>query len=457
MRIILLFFALVIVVAAKSQDLWAPAGHPGSCAYIQRLYADTANDALYAGGECTFNGTNNDNALYKYQDGAWSTIGIFDQSIRSIVNYHDTIIVSGGFSTINGQPHESCVYLYDGEWYDYGAFVGSPFHLKILEDDLYLVGGFIYINDGDTAKGVAKRVGNHWEAVGRLQDVLPNNSPMVMDIAIFNDEIYICGNISSTTTSSDFFKLEGDAWVPAASTGLYGSFAVGNALEVYQNELYIAGGIHISEGNIGEGVLKYDGVGSLQPVGTGLQDMDNGQALYVVAEDMEVHDGKLFVGGVFWHAGNVPAWRMATWDGNKWCGLGGEIEGRVETIAFYHDTLFYGSQSNPNVDGVFTNHMARYLGSTYADTCSLPVGVPTEFTVQEQLVIWQGGGAGTLQISGFKKGDVLYIHDALGRQVLSLSMMENEHYVTPPLVGGSYIASRVGKNGRTNSTRFVVF
>ncbi|MBK7297065.1 MAG: hypothetical protein IPI91_10695 [Flavobacteriales bacterium] len=137
MRIILLFFALVIVVAAKSQDLWAPAGHPGSCAYIQRLYADTANDALYAGGECTFNGTNNDNALYKYQDGAWSTIGIFDQSIRSIVNYHDTIIVSGGFSTINGQPHESCVYLYDGEWYDYGAFVGSPFHLKILEDRKY--------------------------------------------------------------------------------------------------------------------------------------------------------------------------------------------------------------------------------------------------------------------------------------------------------------------------------
>ena len=35
-------------------------------------------------------------------------------------------------------------------------------------------------------------------------------------------------------------------------------------------------------------------------------------------------------------------------------GLGGEILGRIETIAFYHDTLFYGSQSNPNVDGVFT-------------------------------------------------------------------------------------------------------
>ena len=131
-----LFWVLsgLFVLSAKSQDLWAPAGHPGTCAYIQRLFSDTLNDALYAGGECTFNGLNNDNTLYKYQDGSWTTIGIFDHAILSMVNFRDTIIVSGAFGIVNGQPHEACVYLSNGEWFDYGTFVGSPFHTKDLRE-----------------------------------------------------------------------------------------------------------------------------------------------------------------------------------------------------------------------------------------------------------------------------------------------------------------------------------
>ncbi|MFT3883947.1 MAG: hypothetical protein QM724_00525 [Flavobacteriales bacterium] len=134
-----------------------------------------------------------------------------------------------------------------------------------------------------------------------------------------------------------------------------------------------------------------------------------------------VKDGLLFACGGFNYAGNVPAAFTATWDGERWCGLGGSLDPFLGalSIGFYGDTLFVGCGNT--ADGRPVNHLARYTGTHWGDTCSVAMGptsvaeVPAECS--PALVAL---GSGWYMLKGNLSGTVLRVYQASGALVRTL-------------------------------------
>ncbi|MDP4198016.1 MAG: T9SS type A sorting domain-containing protein [Bacteroidota bacterium] len=63
-----------------------------------------------------------------------------------------------------------------------------------------------------------------------------------------------------------------------------------------------------------------------------------------IVQTLAVHNGKLYAGGHFIHAGssNSVVNHIAVWDGTKWSSLGGGIDGYVNALTFIGDTLYAG-------------------------------------------------------------------------------------------------------------------
>ena len=82
---------------------------------------------------------------------------------------------------------------------------------------------------------------------------------------------------------------------------MYGGMGSVNKMLIYQNELYIAGGFHQSEGNIGNNIQRWDG-SQWRTVGMGTN-----TTIY----DMKIHKNELYIGGQFSYVDNIPAQRIA--------------------------------------------------------------------------------------------------------------------------------------------------
>jgi hypothetical protein len=103
-----------------------------------------------------------------------------------------------------------------------------------------------------------------------------------------------------------------------------------------------------------------------------LQLYDNSDQYAASVYSLAVHDGLLFAGGSFFFADHVPMSNIATWDGTKWCSLGGSLDPQVRTMTFFHDTLYVGC--GLTADGMDSNGAAKFIGSTFQEECST-VGV----------------------------------------------------------------------------------
>ena len=95
----------------------------------------------------------------------------------------------------------------------------------------------------------------------------------------------------------------------------------------------------------------------------------------------------------------------------------GDQWGAASSMDFYHDTLFvvYGDTA----DGQFVNNLAKFIGSSYVDSCGAPVGIsaiaPPDRTV---LLAWPDA-SGNWTVAGAAPGmQPVFISDAAGRVTL---------------------------------------
>ncbi len=365
--------ALITVFAVMNAlGQWESAGVPFRIFEMGNIHSDTISDALYFCGESSLNNDfdASDGAVPVYTNGQWDTLGVFGGRVQTMARWGDTLIAGGPFSNWNGDPLvRRCAFLDGAEWLPFGDFDNSIYRFKVIGDNLYAIGAFDVV-DGQSCQGIAKRVSGHWEPVGTFNVI---NSPNIQDLAEWNGTLYATGTIRyGAPNPKDIAYLSGTGeWLPLGP-GIEGGFGAGRALAVYNDGLYVSGSIPIAAGNAGHGIMRWDGQ-QFYSVGTGFQGLD-GTYLYLVgASELEVYDGKLWACGTFSYAGNVPCPGIAYWDGARWCGLPMGPEPEINTIEFFHDTLF--ASCHVNLFGQPVNCAVRFIGSVYSDTCSVAVGV----------------------------------------------------------------------------------
>lgn len=425
---------------------WVPAGMPGNAMTLQGAYSDPGNDTVYFYGSIQVDTTQQwfeSNAVMRYANGQWDTLGVIRGLVNSVVLYRDTLIVAGTFDEVDGLPIERIVAYAGGSWFPYGSFDNGVRKVKMLNDELYAVGGFLTA-DGDTCYGVAKRMGNLWQGVGEF---VPDSWSGLVNIELYDGAVVVIGPATINGIRS-VFQYDGLSWSPLGP-GILGGLAGLRSIAVFQGDLYVGGQIPLGAGNPGQEIMRWDG-SSFHGLGLGLQAELGDFSSFSGCFDMTVHDNKLFVCGGFNYAGGVLAQGVASWDGTQWCGVPGEFTSTnhyANALAFYYDTLFV--QCGDTADGQFVNQVAKFVGTDYADTCAT-VGMLEVNGFGPAMLVYpnpvQVGGS--VQVSALPQGTAaLQIMDMVGRVLAVKELRSTDSRVElslADLMPGSYL---VGLDG----------
>lgn len=369
-----LVFLCLHGVTLRAQ-IWIGAEMPFFCTgVVTQLYDDTSDDRLLACGAITASDNFAACSIIRYDGNAWDTLGVFGNIIRTVVRYGDTLLAGGGFSTVHGQPMRALAAYYDQAWHPYGDFpigyAAEVRKLRVINGSLYAVGSFAIL-DGHTCNGVARREGGQWVNIG-LIDYSEGLEPIVIDIAEYQGDIIVGGEMSPLNMDGhDILRYDGQEW-SVLGGGILGGFSAVGALEVYQSELYVGGDIYEDAGNAGHGLMRWNG-SEWNDVGGSMRDIYGGTENNASVLSLLQHDDKLYVGGGFGYAGDIPANQFAIWDGTGWCANGDSLGNATRAMAFYHDTLFVNCRNELNSGPA--NYVARWTGGSLEQVCEPGVGI----------------------------------------------------------------------------------
>jgi hypothetical protein len=156
------------------------------------------------------------------------------------------------------------------------------------------------------------------------------NGPVYAMHSAQDRKLYVAGGFTGST--QDNMKAiaywNGLDWI-----GIPG-FSIGsiNALEHDGISLY-AGGIFPGIGEaLSPAIARYSN-GSWHSLKNGLRNMQSNSIKQAEVKAMKYAHGKLYVGGQFDSAGNIPVQNIAYWDGTDWHGMGAGIPGIINDIA----------------------------------------------------------------------------------------------------------------------------
>lgn len=190
---------------------------------------------------------------------------------------------------------------------------------------------------------------------------LPGFDDVVRALVVFRGDLIAAGDfdVAGRRRVGHIARWDGIAWQPLGE-GLSG---VVYALAVYQDRLIAAGQFMSSDGISVGPVASWDGTAwsSLGPAASGLVVGLEAYALYIDGET-------LVAGGSFDRMGEVPARRIARWDGSSWSAIGAGFEGTVNTIGVFEGDLIAGGRLVSSGDSSLAN-VARWDGASWG-----PVG-----------------------------------------------------------------------------------
>jgi len=152
--------------------------------------------------------------------------------------------------------------------------------------------------------------------------------------AVYNNKL-IVGGFANSPTGPTIASWDGQQWELLGS----GLDAPVRALGVHNGELYAggeffhAGGVSVSK------IARWDGA-QWHDVGGGI----SGPFFPMVFSFASVK-GRLIVGGFFAAAGSTQASNIAAWDGTSWSALGSGRPGSVEAIAHFQGKIIAGGSA----------------------------------------------------------------------------------------------------------------
>ena len=435
---------------------------------VYAIYGDEEEGLFYVGG-----GYSTQGCLAVYDGTSWNNLNwdSNDWPIYSITKFKNEVYVCGGFEYAdetychliakwNGVQWDTVTTLIDGG----NIFLGGTKGLFATDSFLYLTGTFNYVGNV-YSPGIIKYDGAQWIAIGNFEGTFPGGANVngFNCAAIYNNELYVGGDYEDSTGHTErIAKFDGVNWSNLGQ-GINGGFAGVVDLQVYKNELYAAGTFTKAEGDPGDFIAKWNG-SSWSEVGSGMAGYNatnnNGQI-----HDLIVYNDDLYACGVFHYAGGVSAFHIAKWNGSQWCGFGDTLDNVCVALGSLNGDLYMGGgfeviSTNSIETGDSINHIAKWIGGNYVDTCSVPVTINEIVENDFYFSLYPNFSNGTLNIIYNTKEDcLLTLYDINGKQVATVSLFhyfKNRLLNVSELPPGVYLAAVSCKGERVWSEKVMV-
>jgi len=420
MKILAFLFALWTITFPLSSQNWIQVGDLNNTPRV--MLNDTVSGLLYLAGNFRFNGVDTVDGFCAYDGATFTSFGRrFDcvsfgcDPAFMIARYQEQLYLSGpGLTIIDGVDVKG-IARWDGTQWE-PAMPGlagneTPYldGYCIHQGLFYSVGSF-RTADGDTCNSVAYWDGQKWTGLGFIP--YPDNGlPRVSRVIFYQDQLYVAGNFSwEVSGGQDIARLTNTGW-ELVGGGLYGGLANVMDMEVYNGELYICGSFRSSDGNVGNKIMRWNGQKWLK-VGDGFC------AQNIIPTEMMVYNDKLYVVGIFDCVNNnILASNIASWDGERWCNLGDSyFNNTISCITEYKGEIYVGGGFT-EVDGQPCSYFAKYIGDHSTDTCSAPISAAPE-PAKEGFSLWPNPATDLLQVQAPAPIESVWVFDALGRELL---------------------------------------
>jgi hypothetical protein len=296
------------------------------------------------------------------------------------------IYIGGNFTTLNSEPI-SYLAKWDGtNWSQVGSGVDGP--VWALETDgnfnLYAGGAFTHAG-GLVANRIAKWDGTSWFPLDEAGGLTNGVNGLVRSIAIGNTGIYVGGDFTvAGGTNAYYAALYNTAGNPDTWEDLDILWTVGNvySIDFANNTVFIGGGFFKNNGWPGNGIIKKEGNGNWEAMGSG-----SPLGVYKLVANT---NGEVFAVGDFTADAGPAANQIAKWNGTMWETLGNErfnFEQLVD-IALYGSNTIYTTRLNfENSNYLYGNRIYKWDGFSWS---GLGEGVGDYWTssVQIKTLAW---------------------------------------------------------------------
>ena len=340
---------------------------------VQVLYADSITGYLWAGGPFHISALNHRKSGCGYFDGQqWHVIDTLLSGASLAFASFQGQLYAGGYHGIfipdtfaTGVPFTASMLM---RWEDpymepvipWDRSQGAIMKLLVHEEYLYAFGAFDSVGSLPASKA-ARWDGTTWKALPTLDDYRGS----IAEAAFYQGELYVGGNFQGQGSPylSDVAHLKDGVWQPMEQ-GLSGPQTWISGMVVYDSLLVVGGRFRKSFGDPAEAVMAWDGQQWLE--------LDQGLWAGQV-EEVYVHEGELYAGGVFFIPGDPDMCFLARWDGQHWQRVG-YLDNKVLTFASTDSGLYMGGGFN-FIGGVPHNKVVRYgPAATPTAVEAMPVG-----------------------------------------------------------------------------------
>jgi len=377
LRFFFIFLSSLVFVHTKidAQNFFSVGNGIGGCD-VRTLFADTASNILYVGGDYISVRGLNTQGIASWNGTQWDSLGsgldyngICARYVAGIVRYQNEIWVCGGIDSIGGKKLWWGARWNGTQWdsipggTQYFNYNGMIWNFYVSNNELYAMGAFDSIG-GIASDKIAKWNGSAWTSFPPLDTT--SGGWAITCASMYNGELYVGGNFDSQIASNmkDIAKWNGTNW-QSVGGGLSGANTVVDDLTVFNGELYVSGYFQTSFGDPGNNIAKWNGT-SWSQVGTGC----GGANVFAMKE----YRNELYVGGAINDAGGTPVTYIAKWDGSQWYDLGSILDNTVTSFAVMNNALYVGG-GFWSIDGdTLMSGVAKYEPPVAIETLSSEYG-----------------------------------------------------------------------------------
>lgn len=427
----LLFFCLT----SKAQiGNWQKVGPNNEIFKNQIWTIDESTNTLYFYG--IINPAGSLGRVYTYHEGVWDSLpGDIYASLSAMHFYNGKLYLSGNIG-INNTAFSSRLIRYNPAtwWEEVGFFYGVN-SLHTIDDTLYASCPNCLFQLNDTLNGIIKynELTNRWSEVDGINDVLPNDEfYWALGVVNYNNELYVAGNMYSPSNSIEDLVVCKDGNCHNQGYQSQSGFDMLYGAKVMKNKLYTYGWFSMDAGNIGNGIVSYNGSYWENLHGGGMRGFNyNGNTWITYAE---VYNDELYVTGNFNVLANqIEAYGLAKYDGDNWysypttTGADSIIFATMNGFFWYDDSLYVLS-TQPDSNGLYSGaSLFKYDGVFQPnDSTNFPTTVK-EIAISGFTLYPNPATHDYVQIEGAENQQLtLNIYDITGMFIKKVSVNSNQ-------------------------------